>query len=91
MLPFLQDHSLSDEQIEQATEQLAICEGSDWFWWFGDYNPSGSVRDFDQLYRRHLEKLYQLIGQHPPEKLQTPLSHGGGEMANGGVMQKGIA
>lgn len=83
--------SLSDEQIEQATEQLAICEGSDWFWWFGDYNPSGSVRDFDQLYRRHLEKLYQLIGQHPPEKLQTPLSHGGGEMANGGVMQKGIA
>lgn len=82
---------LSDEQIQLATEQLAICEGSDWFWWFGGYNPSGSVRDFDQLYRRHLTKLYQLLGKQPPEQLQIPLSYGGGEMANGGVMQKGIA
>jgi hypothetical protein len=24
-----------------AKIQLAICEGSDWFWWFGDYNPGG--------------------------------------------------
>lgn len=81
---------LSDAERIQATEQLAICEGSDWFWWFGDYNPAGSVKDFDMLYRRHLEKLYQIIGRAVPEELQTALSIGGGDMDNGGVMQRGV-
>ncbi len=80
---------LSQAEITLATEQLGICEGSDWFWWFGDYNPSGSVSDFDQLFRRHLEKLYQLLGKRPPEQLQIPLSSGGGDMDHGGVMQRG--
>lgn len=79
---------LSDEQVRLATEQLAICEGSDWFWWFGDYNPSGSVKDFDQLYRRHLEKLFLLLGEKPPEQLSIPLSYGGGEMENAGTMRR---
>lgn len=83
--------TLSPSQQAVATEQLAVCEGSDWFWWFGDYNPAGSVKDFDQLYRRHLEKLYQLLGKRPPEQLQIPLSHGGGDMDNGGVMQRGVS
>jgi len=79
---------LSDEQVTLATEQLAICEGSDWFWWFGDYNPSGSVKDFDQLYRRHLEKLFLLLGEKSPEQLSIPLSYGGGEMENAGTMRR---
>lgn len=79
---------LSDEELEAATHQLAVCEGSDWFWWFGDYNPSGSVRDFDQLYRRHLEKLYLMLKLTPPESLQTPLSSGGGNMENAGTMRR---
>lgn len=83
--------TLSSKALKAATEQLAICEGSDWFWWFGDYNPGGSVRDFDQLYRRHLEKLYQLLGEESPASLQIPLSSGGGDMANGGVMQRGVS
>ena len=79
---------LSAEQEALATEQLAICEGSDWFWWFGDYNPSGSVKDFDQLYRRHLEKLFLLLGEKPPEQLSIPLSYGGGDMENAGTMRR---
>jgi hypothetical protein len=39
--------------------QLAICESSDWFWWFGDYNPSAAVASFDSLYRRNLARLYR--------------------------------
>lgn len=81
---------LNGAEKQLATEQMAVCEGSDWFWWFGDYNPSGSVQDFDRLYRRHLEKLYQILGKRPPEQLQIPLSFGGGDMANGGVMQRGV-
>lgn len=79
---------LSTEQSRLATEQLAVCEGSDWFWWFGDYNPSDSVRDFDQLYRRHLQKLYELLGVVPPEILNISISQGGGSMENAGTMRR---
>ncbi|PLY04537.1 MAG: glycoside hydrolase [Desulfuromonas sp.] len=79
---------LSDEKLLEAEAQLAVCEGSDWFWWFGDYNPSDSVRDFDQLFRRHLIRLYQLLEKVPPQKLKNPLSHGGGEMENAGTMRR---
>jgi alpha-amylase/alpha-mannosidase (GH57 family) len=86
----LAEGKLDKETRKKATEQLAICEGSDWFWWFGDYNPSDSVRDFDALYRRHLQRLYEILGETPPEILHTPISLGGGEMEQGGVMQRGV-
>ncbi|PLX93766.1 MAG: glycoside hydrolase [Desulfuromonas sp.] len=79
---------LSQEKLARATEQLAVCEGSDWFWWFGDFNPSDSVRDFDQLFRRHLIRLYQLLEKVPPQKLKNPLSHGGGNPESAGTMRR---
>ena len=30
-------------QRASAGRQLALCESSDWFWWFGDYNPADAV------------------------------------------------
>ena len=45
---------------------------------FGDYNPSGSVSDFEQLYRTQLRELYRLLGVAPPALLDVPLSAGGG-------------
>lgn len=80
--------SLTAEELDAVTEQLAICEGSDWFWWFGDYNPGGSVKDFDQLYRRHLKRLYELLKQDVPKELEEPISMGGGEMENSGTMRR---
>ncbi|MFQ5582006.1 MAG: glycoside hydrolase family 57 [Mariprofundaceae bacterium] len=80
---------LPAEQQRAAAEQLRICEGSDWCWWFGDYNPSGAVRDFDQLYRQHLKKLYHLIGSPVPASLEEPISTGGGEAEGGGTMRRG--
>lgn len=80
---------LDAAQKEMAEHQLAICEGSDWCWWFGDYNPSHSVKDFDSLYRRHLANLYRLLGETPPDYLQHAFSHGGGDPAAGGVMRTG--
>ncbi len=29
-----------------AEHQLAVCEGSDWCWWFGDYNPAATRQRF---------------------------------------------
>jgi len=82
---------LTAEQLQKAQRQLAICEGSDWFWWFGDYNPGDSVRDFDRLYRHHLVALYQLLEVTPPDSLASVISQGGGDPAQGGVMRPGKA
>jgi alpha-amylase/alpha-mannosidase (GH57 family) len=87
----VQSGELTDVQLKAAEHQLAICEGSDWFWWFGDYNPSDSVRDFDRLFRLQLAHLYRLLGKEVPEHLATTISYGGsGSTAEtGGVMRRG--
>ncbi|HKK14845.1 MAG TPA: glycoside hydrolase, partial [Gammaproteobacteria bacterium] len=76
-------------RLDLARHQLAVCEGSDWFWWFGDYNPADTVTDFDRLFRMHLANLYQLLGQEPPEYLSHAFSHGTGRPERGGVMRHG--
>lgn len=87
----LKTDRLTAEQREQVELQLAICEGSDWFWWFGDYNPSVAVQDFDALFRLQLANLYQLLGAEPPEYLAHAFSFGskGEGPAHGGVMRQG--
>lgn len=90
------DHALSKRsfsamQLAQIEKQLALCEGSDWFWWFGDYNPAQSVSDFEYLFRRHLINLYALIEQPAPDYLHHVISVGGGDPATGGVMRQGHA
>ena len=79
---------LDDEVRQQATLQLAVCEGSDWFWWFGDYNSSASVRDFDQLYRFQLAELYRLLGVDVPATLSTPISSGVDHAESVGTMRR---
>ncbi|MCF6209635.1 MAG: glycoside hydrolase family 57 protein [Gammaproteobacteria bacterium] len=80
---------LSDEQRQTAERQLAICEGSDWFWWFGDYNPAEAVRDFERLFRSQLSALYFLLGEELPEYLSHVFARGGGQPQTGGVMRRG--
>jgi len=80
---------LTPEQRTAATEQLRICEGSDWFWWFGDYNPGATVQNFDRLYRHHLIRLYELLGETAPEILKESISSGDGQAEGGGAMQRG--
>jgi alpha-amylase/alpha-mannosidase (GH57 family) len=81
--------SFGEAELARLERQLAICEGSDWFWWFGDYNPADSVSDFDQLYRRQLRNLYQMLGETPPASLDEPVSAGGGDAENSGTMRRG--
>jgi len=80
---------LDPKTREAAERQLAICEGSDWCWWFGDYNASDTVRDFDRLYRLHLAHLYRLLGETPPDYLGHAFTYGGGDPAVSGTMRKG--
>jgi len=78
-------------QRSTAERQLALCESSDWFWWFGDYNPEDAVLQFDRLYRRQLVNLYRILKLAPPENLSRPLSTGHGAPEHGGAMRRATA
>ena len=80
---------LSANEKTAAEKQLSSCESSDWFWWFGDYNPSDAVGSFDRLYRHNLMQLYRLLKLPVPEYLNNPISQGGGGAEGGGTMRRG--
>jgi len=79
---------LGPAEQEAAEKQLFSCESSDWFWWFGDYNPSHSVASFDRLFRHNLSELYRLLKLPPPMNLSEPVSQGGGHPEAGGAMRR---
>jgi alpha-amylase/alpha-mannosidase (GH57 family) len=79
---------LTDSELYRAREQLAACEASDWFWWFGDYNPAAAVRDFDELFRHQLASLYRSLHMEPPATLDHSISTGHGTPESGGVMRR---
>jgi alpha-amylase/alpha-mannosidase (GH57 family) len=81
--------SLNEHSLQRAQMHLSACEGSDWFWWFGDHNPADSVSDFDRLYRQQLKNLYQMLGEEAPSNLDRPISIGGGNAENSGTMRRG--
>jgi alpha-amylase/alpha-mannosidase (GH57 family) len=70
------DDRLSAEEKSAATAQLAVCESSDWFWWFGDYNPAPAVSSFDRLFRQNLASLYRCLHLAPPAQLAVPIAAG---------------
>ena len=79
---------LDDSARAAASAQLARCESSDWFWWFGAYNPAATVTAFDRLFRAHLARLYRLLGLPPPATLDAPISVGSGDAEPGGTMRR---
>jgi alpha-amylase/alpha-mannosidase (GH57 family) len=82
---------LSPSEQGNAEALLKSCESSDWFWWFGDYNPADAVESFDRVYRQKLKRLYQILRVAPPVYLDSPLCQGGGAIESGGVMRRGGA
>jgi alpha-amylase/alpha-mannosidase (GH57 family) len=64
------------EKAKLAFEELLIAEGSDWNWWYGPEHHSANDRDFDELYRKHLSNVYQLLGAEVPLYLVQPIAGG---------------
>ena len=61
--------TVNPDDRERAFQELLIAEGSDWFWWYGDDHSSEHDLEFDDLFRRHLRNVYQMLGQPIPEEL----------------------
>ena len=85
----LKEQQLNKEKQQKIEQQLAICEGSDWFWWFGDYNSADSVSSFEKLYRLNLSILYKMLGEQEPDYLSESFTFGGGDPQTGGTMRPG--
>ena len=65
---------LDDATFAEAMEEVYISEGSDWYWWYGDDNVAANQDDFDRLFRFHLRRIYELIGEPTPAELDVPIS-----------------
>ncbi|MCM1009473.1 MAG: glycoside hydrolase family 57 protein [Fusobacterium sp.] len=59
--------------IARAKKEFYVCQGSDWFWWFGEPNDSGHDNIFDYLFRMHLKNVYEFLDMPVPERLNVPL------------------
>lgn len=66
-------HNPYNPNIEDARRELFICEGSDWFWWYGEPNDSGRDNIFDYIFREHLKNIYKFLDLEIPEYLDIPL------------------
>jgi len=61
------------DRAKRAWDELYVAEGSDWFWWYSPRNNSGQDKIFDELFRAHLQKIYELVGAPAPQELNEPI------------------
>jgi alpha-amylase/alpha-mannosidase (GH57 family) len=73
--------SISQENKEQAWEEIYAAEGSDWFWWYGPDFQTDCDFLFDELFRTHLKNVYILLGVEPPKYLEIPICLGGSPLS----------
>jgi alpha-amylase/alpha-mannosidase (GH57 family) len=55
---------------------MLLAEGSDWFWWLGDDNPTELAPLYDEIFRRHLADACRQAGLDIPAVLRRPLKSG---------------
>jgi len=59
-----------DPGVAAARRHVAIAEGSDWFWWYGDDHWCAHIDVFDQLFRAHLTAAHEAVGIVPAPELR---------------------
>jgi alpha-amylase/alpha-mannosidase (GH57 family) len=52
---------------------MLLAEGSDWFWWLGDDNPTDLAPLYDEIFRHHLADACAQAGIEPPVDLEKPV------------------
>jgi alpha-amylase/alpha-mannosidase (GH57 family) len=66
---------LSEDQKKEIRGYISIAQGSDWFWWFGKENYTPDLHIFDNLFRKNLQKVYELLGKDIPAAFSTPIAN----------------
>ena len=59
--------------VGELPPSMLLAEGSDWFWWLGEDNPTELAPLYDLIYRRHLADACTQAGITPPVDLDRPL------------------
>ncbi len=67
-----------DGDLARAMAAMADAESSDWFWWYGDDNPTDYAREFDDLFRGHLRNVSRLMGVEPDPAIARSILDDGG-------------
>ena len=62
---------MTPEQYKKAMNEIYAAEGSDWFWWYGDDFVTDNDLIFDELFRTHLQNVYNICGVPVPDVLKT--------------------
>jgi alpha-amylase/alpha-mannosidase (GH57 family) len=62
-----------DKNLSEAWKAIYIAEGSDWNWWYGDEHTTDTQKDFDDLFRINLAKVYKDMGKEAPQHLFLPV------------------
>ncbi len=57
----------------EISTPMLLAEGSDWFWWLGDDNPSALAPLYDRIFRRHLADACRAAGIPVPPEVSQPL------------------
>jgi UDPglucose--hexose-1-phosphate uridylyltransferase len=60
---------------KEQPESLLLAEGSDWFWWLGDDNPTELAPLYDRIFRQHLADACAQAGIESPLDLDQPLKN----------------
>ncbi len=58
---------------ERVWMEIFAAEGSDWFWWYGPDFQTDNDMLFDELFRTHLQNVYHLCNETPPDSLMQPI------------------
>ncbi len=66
-------HRVTNKQWRDAMEHIYVAEGSDWFWWFGDDHQSETRGVFDEVFRYHLRRVYEIYRMELPAVLLKPI------------------
>jgi alpha-amylase/alpha-mannosidase (GH57 family) len=61
------------KDLQEAWKAIYIAEGSDWNWWYGDDHSTENQKEFDELFRSNLMKVYKEIGKDIPDHLFIPV------------------
>jgi alpha-amylase/alpha-mannosidase (GH57 family) len=66
--------------LAELPPSMSLAEGSDWFWWLGDDNPTELAPLYDRIFRQHLADACKQAGVEPPVDLKTPVKNSSPEI-----------